>query len=221
MKKRNFRHLSTVNIIIYSSVVLFYLACNAPKSEINPEQLCREFYELNKNTNFDSLCNFQILGIREYSEYDNKSNKIHRIPILIQIKDTIENVYLVFPVFKKGANEEEKKIFFSRCKTDDVEYLIRKYKLSSRDSVFDSYVKEVETMYAQYDKIKVPDILHTTNIELHGSGNYIEFVLYKSEEEKIKYSCYYVKNTVFANDRLSDYFNKLPKFDEHWYYKVN
>jgi hypothetical protein len=171
--------------------------------------------------NFDGLYNLDILGIREYSEYDKKTNKIHRIPVVIGIQDTIDNVYLLLPIFKNGAEKKEQQIFFSRCQTKDIEYLIRKYKLDSISSVFDAYVKEVESIYAQYDKIKVPDILHSTNIEVNGCGNYIEFVLYKREEEKIKYSCYYVKDTIFSNDRRKDYFSKLPQFDQHWYYDIN
>lgn len=56
-------------------------------------------------------------------------------------------------------------------------------------------------------------------IGLLGNDNYIEFVLYENEEKRIKYSCYFVKDTIFSNDKQKDYFKKLPRFDEHWCYK--
>ena len=86
--------------------------------------------------------------------------------------------------------------------------------------VFDFYVKEVNYIYSQYNKIKVPKVLHQTNVAIRGNGNYIEFILYKNEDKKIKYSCYHVRDTVFSNDNLKNYFKTLPQFDEHWYYKI-
>lgn len=102
-----------------------------------------------------------------------------------------------------------------------LQILKNKYKINSNDSIFEFYVKEVESIHSDYYQIKIPNSLPYANIELNGRGNYIEFILYKNEEKKIKYSCYYVKDSIFSNNRLKHYFDILPKFNEHWYYNIN
>ncbi len=188
---------------------------------LDPLKLCSDFYELNKDLNFNGLFNVQVLGIREYSEYDNKTQKFNRIPVVVGINDSISGKNIKLPVFSKNADVEEQKKFFARCDSFSIVYLMSKYRIDSRNDVLRFYIKEVETIYSNYYQIKVPDELPYANIEVIGCNNYIEFLLYKEEEENIKYRCYYIKDTIFSNERIRDYFNGLQKFNNHWYYDLN
>ncbi len=92
--------------------------------------------------------------------------------------------------------------------------------MDSIANVFDFYAKEINDIYRQYRNIKVPKALHKTNVSIEGRGNYIKFILHKAEEKKLEYSCYYVRDTIFSNDNLKNYFKTLPQFDEYWYYEI-
>ena len=207
-------------VLISGMFSLLCIECNSQEKVIDPKQLCFEFYKLNKEITFGDLYYMVIPGARQYSEYDSKKNEITIIPVYINIKDTINNTHINLPVFKDGADKTEQERFFARCRVPDIEYLIRKYNLNSFATVSEFYVKEVNSIYSQYNRIKVPKILHQTRIPIEGNGNYIEFILYKNDDKKIKYSCYYVRDTIFSNDNLKNYFKTLPQFDEHWYYKI-
>ena len=208
--------------IIYLCIIgLSLVSCKFNEQNLNPLELCSEFYSQNKELYFDGLLNVQILSIREYSEYDNKINKYNRIPIVIGINDSISGSNIKLPAFSRNADTEEQKLFFSRCDSSCIEYLKNKYNLGSNDDIFRFYAKEIESIYSNYYQIKVPEELPYTNIILIGCNTYIEFVLYKNEEKKINYRCYYVKDTIFSNSRIKEYFDGLPKFDDYWYYDLN
>lgn len=198
---------------------LFFVSCKSNDRKLDPLKLCSEFYELNKDLNFNGLFNMQILGIRDYAAYNDSTPKYERIPVVIEIHDSISKEYIKLPVFSKNAELEEQKLFFARCDSAHTSYLKSKYKIDSNDDVFKFYIKEIESIYSNYSRIKVPDELAYTNIALLGSDNYIEFILYRNDEKRIRYSCYFVKDTIFSNDKKKDYFKKLPRFDEHWFYK--
>lgn len=210
-------------ILLLWVIVVFptFISCGSKEKEIDPITLCSEFYELNKYNDFNGLFNVQILGIREFSEYDAKTQKYNRLTRIIGLNDTMMGENITFPIFIKDADLEEKETMFNRCDSSCIEYLKNKYKVNSNESIFEFYIKEVESIYSDYYQIKIPNSLPYTNIELNGRGNYIEFILYKNEEKKIKYSCYYVKDSSFSNNRLKEYFSTLPKIDEHWYYDIN
>lgn len=220
--KNGFYH-KEIRMYLIFIISLFLVSCKPKEQKLDPLNVCSKFYELNKDLNFNELFNVHILGIREHSEYDNSVQKIkyNRIPVVIGIDDPISKKNIKLPVFSKNADLEEKKIFFARCDSSHIEYIKSKYKIISKDDIFKSYTREVESIYSSYYQIKVPDELPYKNIEVIGCNNYIEFILYKDEEKMINYRCYYVKNTIFTNDRRSEYFNKLPKFDNHWYYDLN
>lgn len=217
-----FRYKIVLIFVCILGIIPFLLTCNSNKKiEMDPELLCLDFYELNKNNTFEGLYNVQILGIREFSEYDEKTQKYIRLTRIIGINDTISGKSIILPVFIQGADIDEKRIMFNRCDSSSLKYLKNKYKIISNDSIFESYIKEVESIYLDYNQVKVPSILPYTNIQVNGLRNYIKFTLYRNEEMRIQYRCYYVKDTLFSNDRLKAYFKTLPKFDEHWYYDVN
>ena len=210
-----------LNIKYFALIIgLFFISCESNEKKIDPLELCTEFYELNKESNFDDLYYMSIPGARQYSEYDSENNKITIIPLYVNIKDTIADTFINLPVFKNGADITEQRRFFARCDVTDIEYLIRKYDLDSFANISDFYEKEVESIYSQYSRIKVPKILNQTNVPIRGRGNDIEFILYKNDDKKIKYSCYHVRDTVFSNNNLKNHFKTLPQFDEHWYYKI-
>lgn len=198
---------------------LLFVSCQSNERKLDPLKLCTEFYELNKDLNFDGLFNVQILGIRDHSVFNDSTLKYSYIPFYIGINDSVSKNNIKLPVFSKNAELEEQKLFFARCDSSHTSYLKSKYKIDLNDDVFKFYIKEVESIYSNYSRIEVPDELPCTNIELLGRDNYIEFVLYENEEKRIRYSCYFVKDAIFSNDKRKDYFKKLPKFDEHWYYE--
>ena len=199
---------------------LFLVSCESNEQKLDPLNLCCEFYELNKDAKFDGLYNVHILGIRERSEFNDSILKYHRITPIIEIKDFVSDTNILLPSFSRNADRGERHLFFARCNLSCIMYLMNKYNIQSTDRIFDFYVKEIESIYSDYYQIKVPEILPYANIELNGNGNYIKFVLYKNDEKRVKYQCYYVKDTIFSNDNMKDYFDKLPKFDDHWYYEI-
>lgn len=211
-----------VNNVIYFMLIMceLFVSCQSPKKEINPLELCTEFYELNIGLEFNRLLDVQI-GLRGYSEYNESTRKNDYIPVVIGINDSISNENIKLSAFRRNADLKEQKLFYARCDSSSIAYLKNKYKLNSSDDIFKFYTKEVRSIYSNYYQIKVPDELSYSNIKLVGSNNYIEFILYKDEEKRIKYSCYFVKDSIPSNDRLKNYFNELPKFDKHWYYKIN
>lgn len=36
----------------------------------------------------------------------------------------------------------------------------------------------------------------------------------------MKYSCYFVKDTIFTDEIRKDYFSRLPRLGSNWYYKI-
>jgi hypothetical protein len=210
---------SIINFVFI--IGLFLVSCRSNEQKIDPLKVCSEFYDLNKDVNFSGLLNVQILGIRERSEFNDSILKYNRIPAVIGINDSISKENIKLPSFSRNADMEERKLFFARCDSSCITYLKNKYNIHSNDSIFEFYIKEIETIYSNYYQIKVPDDLPYTNIELIGRGNFIKFVLYKNEEKKINYRCYYVEDPLFSNERLKEYFDTLPKFNEHWYYDLN
>ena len=194
-------------------------SCKSNEQKIDAFKLCSEFYELNKDMDFDGLFNVGILVIRERSEFNDSTLKYIRIPSAIAIYDTISKEYINLPAFSWNADIKEKKLPFVRCDYSCIAYLDNKYKMQSDDIVFEYYVKEIESIYSKYLKIKVPEVLPYTNIKLDGSGDYITFVLYENEEKGIYYSCYYATDTLFFYHRKS-YFKRLSKFDGHWWYQI-
>jgi hypothetical protein len=56
---------------------LFFVSCKSNEQKLNSFNLCSEFYELNKELNFNGLFNVQILGIRESSEFNAISTLTH------------------------------------------------------------------------------------------------------------------------------------------------
>lgn len=215
------KYTNFIHVLIYGMLSFLFITCNSKKEIIDPKQVCFEFYELNKKSNFGDLYYMDIPIIRQYFEYDSKKNEYTIIPLYVGITDSIHNLYIKLPVFKKGADKTEQNRFFARCTVADIEYLLEKYNSDTTTIIVsDFYVKEVNYIYSQYSKIKVPKILNQTNISIDGRGNYIEFILYKNEDKKTKYSCYYVRDTIFSNDNKRNYFKTLSQFDEHWYYKI-
>ena len=214
MKVKNFAYLL---FIMY----LFFVSCKIKEQESDPRELCSKFYELNKELKFNGLFNVQILGIRDYSEYNDNTHKNDRIPLIIGINDSILNENIKLPVFRRNSDMKEQKLFYARCDSSSIAYLKNKYKTNSKGDIFKFYIKEVDSIYSNYYLIKVPDELPYTNIKLVGCNNYIEFVLFEDKEKRIKYSCYFVKDTIFPNDRIKKHFKELPKFDKHWYYDFN
>lgn len=200
---------------------LLFVSCKPNEKKMNPLTLCSEFYELNKELDFNGLFNVQILGIRDYSIKSDSTLKYQRVPVVIGINDSISKENLKLPVFSRNAELDEQKLFFARCDSSVITYLKNKYKIASNDTVFRYYIEEVESIYSNYSKIKVPEELPYTNIQLIGHNNYIEFVLYKDKEKKINYRCYFVKDTIFSNEKLGGYFKELPKFDNNWSYDLN
>jgi len=215
--------IKTNRIIYFIFIVgLFLVSCEPNRQKLDPVKLCYEFYELNKDANFEGLFNVQILGIREHSElFDDSTLKYNRTPAVIIVNDSISKEYIKLPSFSRNADVRERELRFARCDSSCITYLKNKYNIHSSDSIFEFYIQEIESIYLNHYQIRVPDILPYINIESNGNGNYIEFVLYKNEEKKINYRCYYIKDTISSsNDRMKDYFNSLPKFDEHWCYDV-
>lgn len=215
--------LKKLSILLLCTILMFFLliGCDSKKKETEPVMLCSTFYRLNKYNDFKGLFNISILGNRERSEFNESILKYNRIPVIIEINNSVSKKNIIIPSFSRNADASEKELFFTRCNSSCITYLKKKYKVNSNDSLFWLYVKEINSIYSEYYQIKVPDELPYTNIPIIGSGNYIEFVLYKDEKKKIKYSCYYVKDTSFSNIRLKEYFSTLPKFDKNWYYSIS
>ncbi len=156
--------MRTVNVRYFIiAISLFLVSCKSSELKLDPFELCSEFYELNKDVNFDGLINVQILGIREHSEFDKSSGKYNRIPVVIGVNDSISKENIEFPSFSKDANLEEKKLFFARCDSSCIRYLKSKYKIISNDDIFRFYVKEIELIYSDYYQIKVPNELPYTH----------------------------------------------------------
>ena len=206
------------SIICFVLMGIFLASCKPNEQKIDAFKLCSEFYELNKDMDFDGLFNVRIFGSRDSSKFNDSTLKYNRIPAFIGIYDSISKEHINLPSFSRNADRKEKRLFFARCSYSCIVYLENKYKMYS---LFTRYEKEIEFIYSIYYKIKVPRVLPYTNIELIGEGNYIEFVLYKNEEKGIKYSCYYVADTLFSNDIRKNYINSLPKFDDHWCYEIS
>jgi len=210
-----------VFVLVLGMFSFLCASCDSEDEIIDPRQVCFEFYELNKNLNFENLYYMNIPCVRQYLEYDSKKNEYVVIPVFVCITDTVnDDSHILLPVFKDGADNTKQHRSFALCNVAAMEYLKRKYDLAPIANVFDFYAKEVNDIYRQYNNIKVPRALHKRNVFIEGRGNYIKFILHKDEEKKIEYSCYYVRDTIFSNDNLKNYFKTLPQFDEHWYYKI-
>lgn len=200
---------------------VLFVCCNSKKQKIDSLRLCYEFYELNNNLDLNRLLNVQILGIREYTDYNDSTLKYERIPVVIGINDSISKLNIKLPVFRRNAGLEEQKLFFGRCDSLSISYLKNKYKIISDDELFKCYVKEVNCIYFDYFKVKIPSELPCGNIEIVGDGDYVKFVLYENKEEQINIKCYYVKESSCLNEAEKKFFKGLIRLGNNWYCDLN
>ncbi len=192
------------------------------KREINPYYLCREFYELNKNNSFESLYNVRIFDLREgILEKDSFNYRFNYFPEYINIYDSCLKKWIVLSTYKPNSSINQKQIIYNKCVPETIESLMRRYNVNDEKDVFDMYVNYIDSIFEEYYRIKTPCIIYYNNIPTFGDKNFIEFVLYKNDKKRIKYKYYYLKDTTFSNENLKKHFEKLPKFDNNWYYDIN
>lgn len=200
---------------------LLCISCSSgTKKFIDAAQLYQDFYEMNKENDFEGLYNLDILGIRDEIKFNPISNKYILKPSCIGIRDSFGNFEICLPFFSKDANKEEIRASYSRLKRADSIYLINKYKETDSAMLFNNYTNEVKTINSNYEKIKVPNSLPQANIKIRGHINYIVFYLYENKEEQLLYRCYYLKDTTVINKKNNIDFRKKSKIDSNWYHDV-
>ena len=105
-------------LLISGLVPFLYMACDSGEKTIDPNQLCFEFYELNKETNFRDLYYMNIPDVRQHFEYDSKKNKYTIIPVLVGIRDSVNGeTYTRLPVFRDGADKAKQHNFLLNVKS--------------------------------------------------------------------------------------------------------
>lgn len=206
---------------IYLVIVIFILFCHcSSKESYDGLAICQDFYTLNKNLDLTYFKNKEILSIREYSIYNENNQRNDRIPLVIALYPKGGSI-LALPTYANGADQEEKKVFFNRCDSITLEYLCNKYHNKMENSnLYDFYQVEVDSFHREYSKILVPKPLPYNNIPVRGFDGYIKFTLLDNREDKARYVCYLIIDSLKLEDSIKDRLMKLPKFDQMWYYEI-
>jgi hypothetical protein len=200
---------------IYIASLFILNACQT-KNNVNFDSLSREFYELNKEQDFDSLFNLSFVfdSNRTSVKYNIKDNKYDLYHLYVYINDTI-----LFPLYKHNDSEKRKKQHFTYCNKNVIEYLKTKYNYADNNNLYQYYIKEVEYIYRQCAKIKIPKDIPLNNIAFNGYGNIIEFFVYNNNEQTLL--CYYVKDySQIKNQRLKQKLDTISKFDNNWFWEA-
>jgi len=196
--------------------ILFVSAVNCSQKEMDPKELCEEFYQLNKDRSFDGLFDVSIGSGRVLSVYDKSANQYDLAFKAISVFDTIQKNYVNLLVFKREASLSEKDSVFEKIEPGVRDFLARKFRVQSED-LFDSYVKYVDNLYMKYDVIKTPEWFNYKDVVVEGNpslGKFITFTL----NEKVK--VYYLADQSSLSQYWSKHFKEISKINEEWYYEI-
>lgn len=204
-------------ILRVDMLLIFILMFSCSQREVDSYQLCKEFYELNKQKDFDGLYDLAIGVRRTSAEYDESSKQNHLIFNSIEMFDSESNNYITVPVFRRGASLVEQDSIFRDIKPEVKEFLVRK--LDDVDSVlFDSYVEYIGKVYEKYYAITTPAGSSYKNIPVEShprTGKFITFTL--NDRAKV----YYVTDSSTLNEYWSKRFNTLMSLGPNWYCEIS
>lgn len=205
-------------LIIYSILISFlFISCSSKEKQIKAIDLYHNFYDMNKDNNFERLFSLDILGIRDKVEFNYTTNKYIYIPSCIGIKDSLDRMLTCLPSFPRNANLDEIRIYYNRIGNSDSIYLLNKYKNEINSTLFNNYILEIKSIYSEYYKIKVPAMLSQENIKTKGYNSFIVFYLYENKDHNLLYRCYYLRDsTSFHNNKIN--LKDMVKINSNWYH---
>ena len=206
----------SLRFIALLSVVV--LLVNCVQKKMDASRLCMEFYQLNKNKNFDGLFDVAIAKDRVKSVYNDSLRQNEMFFNWIAVFDSDSGFYVRVPVFRRGADIINKKSVFRSLTPSVRRFLTAKLSVKSDTAaLYDSYVNYIESTYAKYYGIAVPPENNNKNIGIEGNpmvGKFITFDLTKTAK------VYYLADKSSPNEYWSTHFNKITKIDQNWYYEV-
>lgn len=185
--------------------------------EIDSYQLCKEFYELNKQKSFDGLYDVSIGVGRTSAEYAESSRQYDLLFNSIAVFDEESKQHITIPVFKRGASLAKQDSIFRNIKPEVKEFLARK--LGTIDSsLFDSYVKYIDDVYQKYYDITTPTDNNYKNVVMEShprTGKFLTFVL--NDKAKV----HYVADSSTLNEYWSKRFQTLRSLGANWYCEIS
>jgi hypothetical protein len=208
----------TINLRIQIVVLIFaIIAQGCSEKRVSPLSLCEQFYELNKNQNFEGLFDVGIGGVgRVTNEYDDQRNKYHLKFNLIAVYDTTLGDYFTIRVFRKNASLVEQDSAFQKISPKSKMLLIRKLGVTD-EKLFDSYVFFVNKIHDKYFSIKTPILYSNENVALQGNPSLGKFIEFKLTDNVL---VYYVDDFSSLDSFWSKRFNTLKKLGDGWFCEI-
>jgi len=203
----------------FNSIVIVLIGLvniNCKQRSFDDKTLCKDFIHLNKDADFSSLYDLYI-GDRFKSVYVDSENKYYLTFNSIYIYDNDRHEYVNVFVFSKNASSLEKETAFNRCSSIAKDFLLRKFRLTKNDELFDKYVSYISTILQSYYKIKTPSYYNNVNVPLEGNPMLGDFITFKLSATC---KCYYVKNKSLLTPYWRKFFNNAPRLNDHWYYEL-
>lgn len=201
--------------LLLASIITF--SCSDRK--IDSYQLCKEFYELNRQKSFDGLYDVSIgTGRRSFKDAES-SKQSDMVFYTIAVFDEESKQHTTIPVFKRGASFAEQESSFRKITPEGKEFLVRK--LGTIDSsLFDSYVKYIDDVYQKYYDITIPTEFNCKNVVMESHpriGKFLTFVL--NDKTKVHY-IHYVDSSAL-NEYWPKYFRTLRSLGANWYCEIS
>lgn len=189
---------------------------NCKQPQVSQNELCYQFYKLNKDIEFQELYSLNIGG-RYNSEFDKIANQYNLSFNYVEDYDLKASQFITIPVFFRWSNDVEKKIAFNKCSTEVKEYLKEKFKSVSDSDLFLSYVNYVERILKEYYNIKTPSFYNNKSVATEGNPSLGKFITFKLSD---KTRCFYLRERIGLSPYWLNFFSKAKKFSDHWYYEI-
>jgi hypothetical protein len=198
-------------------VLFIVMLIGCSQNQIDQKELCKEFYQLNQNKDFEEFFDLAIGCKRIRSVYDKSSNAYDMVFNDICIFDADSDEYITVPVFDREASQSEKDSVFRSSSNEVVNFFTRRFDQANMDTLSKMYVNYIDLIYDKYYALELPDNLGFKNIVLEGNprvGKFITFTL--NQRCKV----YYLADPKSLTDYWRKYLDQLEQLDENWYYEI-
>ena len=199
-------------------IIILILNYNCNQSKIDSTKLANEFYELNKDKNFDELFDVSIGGGRINSVYIDSINQYELFFKTIALYDIKSDGYITIPFFIDTTNETKDSIFKNLDNQTKI-FLFDKFGATSEMDLFNSYFKYLNKVIVQYNQIETPKWYSYKNVATMGNSRLGRFIIFSLNTPNKIVRCYYIKDFNSLSKYWSNYFKEINKLENNkWYW---
>jgi len=201
------------NIILLFLIIFWFSSCD--QKEFDEMKLCNEFYQLNKNMNFQNLFGVAIGSNRVNSKYDKSSNQYRLIFKDIGVYDYETKGYLTLPIFSSDASAAEIDSVYRKIDSKVLRLIVGSD--SSREDAIGVYEMFVRNIMKSYNEIRTPIWFNYENVIVEGNPSVGAFIIFKLNPNV---KVFYLSDSTSLNNYWYNRFNKFKKINNNWYCEI-